>query len=223
VSSFSFPDDPSKCSIRAAGGLLLLLPPVGRTGVTRPACRWVTTPASRFDAEVGLVRIDQSRTGSWRTFSGAIEPSLPSADFDSARVLATLCLAGIDADESTHPGGSDTDALARLRDTGAFDAPPAVRPFPPQPRPPDHIPGTQSFYWCALAATSRGTRAPLALTTAAAGFTWLSRVAIQKAHGNVSAFDGSRAKLARRKSSENRSGASPLNLINVPALLAHFG
>jgi nucleotide-binding universal stress UspA family protein len=100
-----------------------ILLPVGPAGVEKHACSWVTALASRFDAEVGLVRIDQPRSGLWKTFTGALEPRLTiSGGLECSQVLAALCGVGIDAYEIAHPGGSDADALARLCESGAFDA-----------------------------------------------------------------------------------------------------
>ncbi len=92
-----------------------ILLPVGLAGADRQACRWVTTLASRFDAEVGLVRVGRAELRS--PLIGEPGVSLPCEE-----VLATLCRAGIDAYEIAHPGGADDDALAQLCEAGAFDA-----------------------------------------------------------------------------------------------------
>lgn len=87
-----------------------ILLPVGPAGAEKHACTWVTTLASRFDAEVGLIRIAAARGG------------VSSAGVECGALLAALCRAGIDAYEIAHPGGHDGDALAELGESGAFDA-----------------------------------------------------------------------------------------------------
>ena len=100
-----------------------ILLPVGPAGVEKHACSWVTTLASRFDAEVGLIRIASPRAGVDRAAAGRLAPSLASAGaVECGQLLAALCRAGIDAYEIAHSGGRDGDALAELGESGAFDA-----------------------------------------------------------------------------------------------------
>jgi nucleotide-binding universal stress UspA family protein len=98
-----------------------ILLPVGPGGVEPRACSWVTTLASRFDAEVGLVRIDQPQSGLWKVSTNLVE-SLTAGRVECQQVLDALGRAGIDAYEIAHPGGDDASALAELCEGGAFDA-----------------------------------------------------------------------------------------------------
>lgn len=100
-----------------------ILLPVGPAGVEKRARSWVTTLASRFDAEVGLLRIEQPRSGVRKALTRAQEPvASASRGSELEQVLAALCCAGVDAYEIAHPGGDEADALARLCEIGGFDA-----------------------------------------------------------------------------------------------------
>jgi nucleotide-binding universal stress UspA family protein len=109
------------CAVLTVGGRFQVAPPrrillpVGPAGAEPHARSWVTALASRFDAEVGLLRVDH-RGGFWNDrATGANRPA-------DAEVLAVLCRAGIDAYEIAHPGGSDSEAMAGMCEAGAFDA-----------------------------------------------------------------------------------------------------
>lgn len=98
-----------------------ILLPVGPAGVEQRACSWVATLASRFDAEVGLVRVDQPRSGLWKVSTNAVAP-LTAGRVECRQVLDAFGRVGLDAYEIAHPGGNDADALAGLCEAGAFDA-----------------------------------------------------------------------------------------------------
>jgi hypothetical protein len=53
---------------------------------------------------------------------GSQAPELEVLGRECAEVAAALCGAGIDAYDIVHPGGSDSDALSELCNSGAFDA-----------------------------------------------------------------------------------------------------
>jgi nucleotide-binding universal stress UspA family protein len=102
-----------------------ILLPVGPAGVELPALSWITTLASRFDAEVGVLRIGEPRSGLWQQFRDTLGPAVTAGERDSEDVpalVAQLCGLGIDAYEIAHPGGADDDALSSLCESGAFDA-----------------------------------------------------------------------------------------------------
>lgn len=102
-----------------------ILLPIGPAGAERRALSWVSALASRFDAEVGVLRIGELRSGLWKVLSAALDPTAGarrSAPLETAEVLASLCRAGVDAYEIEHPGGGDSDAASRLCEAGAFDA-----------------------------------------------------------------------------------------------------
>jgi len=100
-----------------------ILLPTGPQGVTQEASRWVATLASRFDAEVGLLRIEQRKSGFWQINSSlpAVVEDAGASRADAATALADLRRGGIDAYEIDHPGGADCDALGELCESGAFD------------------------------------------------------------------------------------------------------
>lgn len=101
-----------------------ILLPLGPAGAERHALAWVLALASRFDAEVGVLRIGPPR-GLWKVFSATGEASAErrvGTDHESAEVLAALCRNGIDAYEIAHPGGGDSDAVSQMCESGAFDA-----------------------------------------------------------------------------------------------------
>lgn len=102
-----------------------ILVPLGTAGAERRALAWVFALASRFDAEVGVLKLGQPRSGVWKMFTPAAEPIATGGELtglEAADVLAELCLRGIDAYEIAHPGGSDSDAVSHLCEAGAFDA-----------------------------------------------------------------------------------------------------
>lgn len=103
-----------------------MLLPIGPEGVEAPALSWVATLASRFDAEVGVLRIDQPRSARWKLFRGTGEPATLASERRDAEgvedLVAQLCHRGIDAYEIAHPGGGDSDAVSSLCESGAFDA-----------------------------------------------------------------------------------------------------
>jgi nucleotide-binding universal stress UspA family protein len=102
-----------------------ILLPIGATGAERYATDWVTALASRFDAEVGVLRIERVRSGFWKTFTNTQEsaaPSSESAHAETEKVLGALRHRGIDAYEIDHPGGSDGEVIGDFCESGAFDA-----------------------------------------------------------------------------------------------------
>jgi nucleotide-binding universal stress UspA family protein len=102
-----------------------ILLPIAPGGAEQHALSWVTALASRFDAEVGLLRIDQPRSGFWKTFATAPQArpaTLETTGAGCAEVLVALQRSRIDAYDIEHPGGSDSDALSELCNSGAFDA-----------------------------------------------------------------------------------------------------
>lgn len=117
------------CAVLTVGGrfqaapLRRILVPIAAGGVEKHATSWVTALASRFDAEVGLLRIEQPRSGFWDAISGAsqLRPTNDTSSTDGESLLAALRHSGIDAYEVAHSGGSDSDALAGLCNAGSFD------------------------------------------------------------------------------------------------------
>jgi nucleotide-binding universal stress UspA family protein len=101
-----------------------ILLPIAPAGAEPHALSWVSALAARFDAEVGVLRIGQPRSGLWKIFSATAEVTgrARSTGVGSADVLAALRPRGIHAYEVEHPGGGDTDAVSQLCGSGAFDA-----------------------------------------------------------------------------------------------------
>lgn len=122
----------ASCAVLTVGdrfqpsALRRILLPLGPEGLEAPALSWIATLASRFDAEVGVLTIDQPRTGRWKLFRGAVEAAVPAGKRDDVEgvgaLVAQLCRLGVDAYEITHPGGNDGAAVSGLCESGAFDA-----------------------------------------------------------------------------------------------------
>ncbi|HET7539607.1 MAG TPA: universal stress protein [Polyangiaceae bacterium] len=122
----------ASCAVMTVGDgfepapLRRILLPVGPAGLEPQTLSWVSALASRFDAEVGVLRVGQILGGPWKLFSGTPESATrafgrPSV-IQCADVLATLSPLGIESYEIEHPGGGDSSAVSDLCASARFDA-----------------------------------------------------------------------------------------------------
>ncbi|HET7546047.1 MAG TPA: universal stress protein [Polyangiaceae bacterium] len=121
----------ASCAVLTAGDAFEAVPlrrillPVGPAGVEPEALSWVSALASRFRAEIAVLRIGKPRNGLWKLFSATGEAApraLGRSSVEYAEVLAALGPQGIETYEIQHPGGSDTSAVSNLCESGRFDA-----------------------------------------------------------------------------------------------------
>lgn len=119
------------CAVLTAGDafdaapLRRILLPVGPAGVEPDALSWVSALAARFDAEIGVLRIGQARSGLRKLFSTAGEAApraLGRSCVEYSEMLSALARQGIETYEIEYPGGGDARAVSNLCGSGRFDA-----------------------------------------------------------------------------------------------------